>query len=155
MKGSDFVFDIEIVDMCLEHIDDIMVVEHLSFKIPWSKDAFVQEITANKFARYFTARVNGMVAGYAGLWKVYDEGHITNIAVHPEYRGIGVGSLLLEKMLQMAKDDDVTSMTLEVRKSNVVAQNLYSKYGFLVEGSRKAYYADTGEDAIIMWKRDV
>ncbi len=145
--------NINIMRMTSEHINDVMIVEHLSFKIPWSKNAFAEEVTKNKFARYFVAGVNGKIIGYAGMWKIFDEGHITNIAVHPEFRGAGVGSLLLEALLSAADDEGILSITLEVRKSNIIAQSLYGKYGFVTEGIRKGYYSDTGEDAVIMWKR--
>lgn len=146
---------IEVVTMAVEHIDGVMVVENLSFRIPWSKNAFLEEVTGNKFARYITAVQDGKIVGYAGLWKVFDEGHITNIAVHPEFRGNGIGSILMEKLIELAKTEGVTSMTLEVRRSNLAAQKLYAKYGFLPGGVRKAYYADNGEDAIIMWKNGI
>jgi [ribosomal protein S18]-alanine N-acetyltransferase len=147
--------NIEVLKMSLEHIDSIMVVENLSFKIPWSRNAFIEEISNNKFARYITAFFNGMIVGYAGLWKVFEEGHITNIAVHPEFRGNGIGSALLEALISSAKSEGILSMTLEVRKSNLVAQSLYGKYGFVVEGLRKAYYSDNGEDAVIMWRNRI
>lgn len=143
---------IEIIKTSIEHIDDIMIVENLSFTIPWSREAFLEEISRNKFAIYLSARVNGKVVGYAGLWSVCGEGHITNVAVHPEFRGNGVGSKLLESLVDLANRGKIQSMTLEVRKSNTIAQGLYKKFGFEVCGSRKAYYADDGEDAIIMWR---
>jgi [ribosomal protein S18]-alanine N-acetyltransferase len=143
----------EIVTMTLEHIDGVMAVEKLSFTIPWSKNAFIEEITGNKFSRYVTAITENSVIGYAGMWKVFDEGHITNVAVHPEFRGSGVGSMLIEKLLEIAEKEEIKSLTLEVRKSNQAALCLYKKFGFEVEGVRKAYYADNGEDAIIMWKK--
>ncbi len=144
--------DVEVVKMTAEHIDDVMVIEKLSFSTPWSRDAFVEEISNNKFARYLCARANGKVIGYAGFWKVCDEGHITNIAVHPEFRKNKVGSILMERLLDAAVKEGVTAVTLEVRKSNIAAQNLYKKFGFKVAGIRKGYYADNGEDALIMWK---
>ncbi|MDF2522861.1 MAG: ribosomal-protein-alanine acetyltransferase [Clostridiales bacterium] len=146
---------IDVREMSLEHIDDVMVVEHLSFSIPWSKEAFIEEISNNQFAHYISAFVGAKVVGYAGMWKVCDEGHITNVAVHPDYRGTGIGSCLIEKLLDMAKSYKIVSMTLEVRKSNLVAQALYSKYGFEVGGFRRRYYADNGEDALIMWKNGI
>lgn len=144
--------DVEVVKMTAEHVDDIMVIEKLSFTIPWSRDAFIEEVTNNKFARYLCAKINDKVIGYAGFWKVCDEGHITNIAVHPEFRNNKVGSILMERLLEMAKKEGVSAVTLEVRISNIPAQNLYKKYGFKVMGIRKGYYADNGEDALIMWK---
>ncbi|AEV70288.1 ribosomal protein S18-alanine N-acetyltransferase [Acetivibrio clariflavus] len=146
--------NIEISRLTLEDIDDLMVVEKLSFTIPWSREAFIEEITNNKFARYIVAKVNGKAIGYAGFWKVFDEGHITNVAVHPEYRRIGVGYMLVKSLIDMAEEESISRMTLEVRKSNIPAQNLYAKFGFQVEGFRKEYYADNKEDAIIMWREN-
>lgn len=144
-----------ITEMTTEHIDDIMMVERLSFTIPWSKKAFIQELTENKFSLYISALLDGNAVGYAGMWKIFDEGHITNIAVHPEFRKIGIGSRLLEKLINISREMKIEKLTLEVRKSNVAAKNLYLKYGFKEEGIRKNYYADNGEDAIIMWKYDL
>lgn len=151
----DHMQNVEVIKMTMDHIDDVMVVENLSFRVPWSRNAFIEEICNNKFARYISAQVGGKVIGYAGMWKVVDEGHITNIAVHPEFRGVGVGSRLLEYLIGMAKNEAISSMTLEVRKSNLTAQGLYNKYGFVVGGLRKGYYSDNGEDALIMWKTDL
>jgi [ribosomal protein S18]-alanine N-acetyltransferase len=145
----------EIVNMELSHVDDIIVVEKLCFKIPWSREAFIEEITKNKFAIYRSVKAGERVVGYGGMWKVFDEGHITNIAVHPDFRSNGIGSLLLERLINIAVEEGITSLTLEVRKSNLIAQSLYSKYGFEIGGLRKAYYADNREDAIIMWKNDI
>lgn len=147
--------NIEVVPMSLDHIDDVMTVEHLSFRIPWSRSAFIEEITNNKFAIYISAAIKGQTVGYAGMWKVCDEGHITNIAVHPDYRGNGIGSLLIEKLIDIARQEGISSMTLEVRRSNLVAQSLYNKYGFCIAGMRKSYYADNGEDALIMWREQL
>lgn len=142
---------IEVVELKLEHMDEIMKVENLSFTIPWSRNAFEDEVTRNKFARYVAAKYGGKVVGYAGMWKVCDEGHITNIAVHPEYRNAGIGSLLLGRLVDIARAEGVARMTLEVREGNIAAQSLYMKFGFVSEGIRKSYYADNGENAIIMW----
>lgn len=146
---------VEIVKMLPEHIDGVMTVENLSFSIPWSRESFIDEVTVNTFARYFCAKLNDTVIGYAGMWKVFDEGHITNIAVHPEFRNTGIGSLLMEHMIKTAKSEGITSMTLEVRKGNSAAIRLYEKYNFSVQGLRKGYYADNREDALIMWKTDM
>jgi len=96
--------DVEISYMTLEDIDDVMVVEKLSFTIPWSKNALIEEVLNNRMAIYITAKVNGKAIGYAGMWKIFDEGHITNIAVHPEYRQNGIGSRLVEKLVDIAKE---------------------------------------------------
>ncbi len=146
---------IEICGLTLNDINAVMVVERLSFTIPWSKQAFIEEVTNNKFARYIIAKVDGKTIGYAGMWKVLDEGHITNVAVHPEYRRSGVGFMLVKGLLELSIKENIIKLTLEVRRSNIAAQNLYTKFGFRVEGFRKEYYADNKEDAIIMWKENV
>jgi len=89
------------------------------------------------------------------MWVVLDEAHITNIAVHPEYRGIGAASAIMEGLMELCRLENIAAITLEVRKSNIVAQSLYKKYGFVEEGLRKAYYVDNKEDAIIMWNHNV
>ncbi|MDP4181054.1 MAG: ribosomal protein S18-alanine N-acetyltransferase [Bacillota bacterium] len=146
---------VEVIPMTEQHVDDVMIVENLSFNIPWSKAAFIEEITKNTFANYYVAKFEGKVVGYGGMWKVFNEGHITNIAVHPEFRGIRIGSGILEYMIHSSIKLGIDKMTLEVRKGNIAAQKLYIKYGFVNAGSRKSYYADNGEDAIIMWKYEI
>ncbi len=138
--------------MKLEHIDDVMVIEKSCFSIPWMREAFVEEITKNSYARYIVAMIGKAIVGYAGMWIIIDEAHITNIAVLPAYQGCGIGSRLLEGLISMAGSEDVNKMTLEVRKSNLTAQALYSKYEFVEEGRRREYYADNREDAVIMWR---
>jgi ribosomal-protein-alanine N-acetyltransferase len=152
LAGRTAMNNVKIVIAGSENIDDIMVIENLSFKIPWSRQSITEEIIGNDMAIYICAVIEGKAIGYAGMWHVCDEGHITNIAVHPEFRGIGVGSLLVEALLSIARERNINALTLEVRRSNIIAQSLYRKYGFEECGSRKEYYADNGEDAIIMWK---
>ncbi|MBI4321967.1 MAG: ribosomal protein S18-alanine N-acetyltransferase [Chloroflexi bacterium] len=91
------------------------------------------------------------IVGYAGLWLMLDEGHITTIAVRPTLRGQGIGELLLIGLIDLAAAAGANYVTLEVRVSNAVAQTLYKKYGFREEGLRKRYYSDNREDALIMW----
>lgn len=91
------------------------------------------------------------IVGYGGVWLSVDEGHITTIATDPEYRGQGVGELLLNGLIDQALDLGADMLTLEVRVSNTVAQQLYLKYGFRPAGKRTRYYTDNGEDALIMW----
>ncbi|MBA5850818.1 ribosomal protein S18-alanine N-acetyltransferase [Clostridium sp. cel8] len=147
--------NIDIVPLKLEHIDSVLEIDRLSFKTPWSRESLVKEVDGNKFSRYVAAVIYGNVIGYAGMWIIIDEAHITNIAVHPQYRGIGVGNMLMEKLIEICKREGIGDMTLEVRKSNIIAQSLYKKYGFLAEGMRKNYYIDNKEDAIIMWNHKI
>jgi ribosomal-protein-alanine N-acetyltransferase len=95
------------------------------------------------------------IAGFAGMWLLYDEAHITTIGVDPDYRGRGLGELLLTDLIDEAVERGATWLTLEVRVSNDVAQRLYEKYGFSVHGTRRRYYSDNGEDAYIMWSRSL
>lgn len=143
---------LEIVPMTGEHIDDVLMVEEACFSIPWTKKDFEREIYENKMAVYRVALLDNQVIGYAGMWHVVNEGHITNVAVLEEHRREKAGSRLIEEMIQIAEQREMIGITLEVRISNLAAQRLYTKYGFRPEGFRKKYYADTGEDAVIMWK---
>jgi len=144
--------DLIIREMKEQDIDEIIEIERLSFSTPWSREAFVIEMTTNKLAKYIVAEKNGKLIGYAGLWFIIDEGHITNIAVKPEYRGQGVGASLVKELIDISEERGIPSLTLEVRKSNIVAKSLYQKYGFENCGIRPGYYSDTKEDAIIMWR---
>lgn len=146
--------NIEVIPMSEEHLDGVMVIETLSFKIPWSRSAFIDELTTNQMAVYVVAVSGREIIGYGGLWRILDEGHITNIAVHPEFRRCGAGSRIMDKLLEICQREGIKSLTLEVRKSNIPAQRLYENYGFKAEGIRKGYYSDTGEDALIMWRHD-
>lgn len=148
-------YNVEVLNASLEHIEDILTVEHLSFSVPWSRQSFIDEIQQNKYARYFVAICDGKVVGYAGMWVVCDEGHITNIAVHPDYRKTGIGSKLMEALIKAAEAEGAAELTLEVRKGNFEALVLYQKYGFMTEGVRKGYYSDNNEDALIMWKHRI
>lgn len=136
--------------MTLEDIDAVERIEQASFAIPWSRASLEKEVTENACARYVVLREAGEAIAYAGVWFVLDEGHITNIAVRPDRRGMGYGERVTRALIQLAADSGMTWMTLEVRRSNIVAQNLYRKLGFEDVGYRKCYYADTGEDALVM-----
>lgn len=144
--------DIILRDMKEDDIEDILEIESQSFTTPWDKNAFLVELRENILAQYIVAEADEKVIGYAGIWKILNEGHITNIAVLKDYRGKGVGSLLIEGLIWYCMKNDIDRMTLEVRKSNTIAQNLYKKYGFVESGIRPKYYGDNKEDAIIMWR---
>lgn len=96
-----------------------------------------------------------LVVGHGGIWSILDEGHITTIAVHPNFRRLGIGELILLGLIDQAYTLDVHQLTLEVRQSNVAAQQLYAKYGFTSVNVRKRYYTDNNEDALIMWTEDI
>ena len=132
-------------------LDAVVVVENKAFTTPWSRTAFEEELVSNDLAHYLVVVEEGQLVGYGGFWLVLDEAHVTNIALLPECQGHGLGSLLLEHMVLNAKMLGAVSMTLEVRPSNVPARKLYSRRGFVERGLRPNYYAELGEDALIMW----
>ncbi|WP_226086397.1 ribosomal protein S18-alanine N-acetyltransferase [Mesobacillus sp. S13] len=137
--------------MTVDDLDEVMEVEVNSFTIPWSREAFFNELTKNQFAQYLIVEVDQKVVGYCGVWIIVDEAHITNIALLPEYRGLKLGKALMAKVMELAREMDAMRMTLEVRVSNVRAQNLYRKFGFEEGAIRKQYYTDNMEDALVMW----
>ena len=106
----------KIARACEDHIDDIMVVENLSFEIPWSRQSITDEFLHNDNAVYFCAVADGKAVGYAGMWLVLDEGHITNIAVHPDFRRCGIGGSLMRALLEEAEKRGLAALTLEVRE---------------------------------------
>lgn len=136
--------------MTSKDIDGVFEVEKNCFEHHWSKESFKKELI-NENARYLVAKLGGKIVGYVGIWLILDEGHITNVAVHNDYRGQKIGDKLVQSLVNLCKENNINSMTLEVRVSNIVAQNLYKKYGFKLAGIRKEYYSDNKEDAMIMW----
>lgn len=141
--------------MKVSDLDEVLAIEKRSFSNPWSRFAFYNELVHNDYAHYLVALEAGRVVGYGGLWLILDEAHITNIAVQPELRGRGYGQEILTALLGWAKALGARAVTLEVRESNKVAQNLYLKNGFSARGRRRRYYSDNNEDAIVMWKEDL
>ncbi|MCK8059440.1 MULTISPECIES: ribosomal protein S18-alanine N-acetyltransferase [unclassified Fusibacter] len=138
-------------DMTLGDLDGVMLVESLSFKTPWDRASFESELTLNRLARYMVIEVDGVIVGYAGYWHVMDEGHITNVAIHPAFRKHGLGKALIAHLVNRAVSEEINHLTLEVRVSNEPAIALYKGFGFVSRGVRPKYYQDTGEDALIMW----
>lgn len=143
--------DYTIREATIEDIDFIYEVEKNSFQTPWSKESFENEINNNKFAYYYVLELDNKILGYAGMWVILDEAHITNIAIAPFARGKKLGEALLCHLMDKAKLYGAEKMTLEVRSSNYIAQGLYEKLNFKKTGIRKNYYADSVEDAVIMW----
>lgn len=141
---------IEIRRMTIEDVDGVMEVDRLCFKVPWSRDSFESEVNGKNPAVYFVADCEGKICGYMGVWHILDEGHITNVAVHPDFRQNGIGGMLVKTTLEDGIRKGIASFTLEVRASNSVAQKLYENCGFTSAGVRKRYYEDN-EDAVIMW----
>lgn len=133
-------------------IDRLTELDALCFSQPWSREAFRQELCENPLAYYIVIEHEGAVIGYAGLWMILTEGHITNVAVDPEMRRKGLAETLLRELIEKAEVMGIRMFTLEVRPSNTAANGLYEKLGFVVMGRRKHYYEDNGEDALILWR---
>jgi len=143
---------IDIIPMDISHMDAVFEIERHSFASPWTRESLVKDLTENENTVYLAAVVDGAVAGYAGMWHIVNEGHITNVAVDENYRRNGVGRALVSRLVEIALERGMMGLTLEVSIANLPAQRLYARFGFKPEGFRKDYYKDTHEDAVIMWK---
>lgn len=146
--------DVIIRQATVDDVDDIYEIEKLCFPDPWSRDSLIYEMTENPRAFYIVAELDERVVGYAGLWWIGDEGHITNVAVRPGYRHRHIGNGIIQVMIDFTTQEGIMHHTLEVRRSNLPAISLYEKFGFVVEGVRKEYYANNKEDALIMWRHE-
>ena len=136
--------------MTVVDLDAIREIERESFSTPWPTHAYRSELEKNKLAHYIVARYDNLVIGYAGIWMMVDEAHITTFAVRRQWRRQGVGERLLVALLDLARDRGAREATLEVRPTNEPARRLYEKFGFREMGRRTRYYSDNNEDALIM-----
>ena len=137
--------------MTVADVPQVSVIEAATFATPWSARSFQEEMERNACARYLVAEEDdGTVVAYGGAWIIFDEGHITNVAVEKSRRGEGIGRALMVALMQYTANLGVNYLTLEVRRSNQVAQSLYKSFGFVELGVRKRYYEDNGEDALMM-----
>lgn len=139
----------EIDRITVEDLDGIVAIENVSFPSPWPKRIFEREIRSEKSYNR-VIRMSGIVVGYIVTWTIYDEVHILNVAVHPEFRKTGLGEKLMQDCLEVSAENDLKYAILEVRVSNTSAQKLYRKLGFKTIQVRRNYYTDTGEDAYVM-----
>lgn len=131
-----------------EGIDEVLQIEKVSYKDPWTRGMFLREIGTNIFYVLKEKNSNQLI-GYFGYWHIFDEFHITNLTVALEYRQQGIGSFILNYLLSEAKRKKCQRVILEVGETNSPAQGLYTKFGFEIIGKRKKYYAN-GEDALIL-----
>ena len=136
--------------MTLEDLPAVHDIERRSFAVPWPDDAYRSELRTNRLASYVVARAGEAVIGFAGIWVMVDEAHVTTFAVDPRWRRRGAGERLLLALLDLSVARGAREATLEVRLSNLPARKLYEKYGFRPVGIRPRYYSDNGEDALIM-----
>jgi ribosomal-protein-alanine N-acetyltransferase len=142
--------EISIRDALPEDTDAIAALEDAVFPIPWSPESILHDIEGNPVASVLVAEADGKFAGYADIWCIAGEAQLNNIAVDPGMRGRGVGLKLMNELISRTVKSGMTELSLEVRPSNTAALSLYKKLGFTECGRRKKYYADNGEDALIM-----
>jgi [ribosomal protein S18]-alanine N-acetyltransferase len=147
--------EVHVSPMRRRHLRSVLRIEGQVYPTPWTHGLFVSELALRSSRVYVVARVGREVIGYAGLMMALTDGHVTTIAVDPDWQREAVGTRLLLALAREAIARGATAMTLEVRLSHHGAQRLYQRFGFKAVGVRKGYYADTGEDALIMWAHEV
>ena len=137
--------------MTPDDVEAVHAIELATFPTPWTLDSFHYEMRENQYAHYLVAEDEKGIIGFCGMWLVIDAAQITNVAVVERMRGQKIGEALMKEAMRVAREANMDVMSLEVRVTNVVAQNLYRKLGFQDGGIRKGYYTDNGEDALVMW----
>jgi len=145
--------EVVVRSMDLDDLALVLDIDRLSFPVPWPERSYRYELTENPASHLLVAESNGplqRVVGFIGCWLIGDEVHISTLAVHPSFRGLGIGRNLLEATLDEMARRGAEIATLEVRLSNTAAISLYQKLGFEVVGRRAGYYRDNGEDALLM-----
>jgi ribosomal-protein-alanine N-acetyltransferase len=147
--------EVHVSPMRRRHLRAVLRIEAQVYPTPWTHSLFVSELALRSTRAYVIAHVGRDVIGYAGLMMSLSDGHVTTIAVDPEWHRQGIGTRLLIALAREGIARGATALTLEVRLSHRGAQQLYQRFGFVSVGVRKGYYADTGEDALIMWAHDV
>jgi ribosomal-protein-alanine N-acetyltransferase len=140
---------IEIEPMVAADLDDVDAIERHSFKLPWPRRVFAEELTRS-WARIDVARAAGRVIGFIDYWLVTDEIHVLAVATHPDHRRRGVAGRLVERVVSVARAQRASLISLEVRRGNVPAIALYERFGFHRVGVRPRYYQEDGEDAVVM-----
>lgn len=146
---------VQIAPMRRAHVRDVLTIEKTVYPRPWSAALFFSELTQPKTRHYVIATLEGTLVGYGGVMVHGEEGHITNVAVAPDLHHRGVGRAIMLDLMTEARTRAVDSVALEVRVGNWPAQRLYAWFGFRPIGVRKNYYAETGEDALIMRAHDM
>ena len=145
---------VEFRRMLASDAEEIAAIEEVTFAMPWSRKDFWTE-AVNENAIYIVCTIDNKVVAYAGAWISFEEAQVTNVAVHPDYRGQSIGTKLFARLIEEVKTRGVTAITLEVRPSNKAAIKLYENFGLKSVGRRKGYYLDNGEDALIMWNTSI
>src|SRR5512134_2611502 len=136
--------------MTVEDVPAVIELDRKSFSLPWPERSFRFEVTDNPASRCWVAELDGQVIGMIVIWLLVDEAHVATLAIHPDFRRQGIGKRLLSQALLQAQQEGARSSFLEVRESNLAAQEMYRKFGYEVTGRRRRYYKDNDEDAILM-----
>jgi [ribosomal protein S18]-alanine N-acetyltransferase len=137
-------------------IDDVLSIEEAAFTNPWTRAMYLGELENSGVSFCYLARdAERRAVGFCSFWRVLDELHINNLAVLPEWRRAGIGSMLLTFVLNKGVELGATRATLEVRRSNEPARALYERFGFTVSGVRDAYYSKPVEDALVLWRENL
>ena len=136
--------------MTVADVPAVAELDQISFSLPWPERSFRFEVTDNPASRCWVAEVDGRVVGMIVAWLFVDEVHIATLATHPDFRRQGIAQKLLTHTLRYTLDEGATTSFLEVRESNLAAQEMYRKFGYENTGRRKRYYKDNDEDAILM-----
>lgn len=147
--------ELEITRMRRRHLKGVMAIERQVYPRPWSPNLFLSEMGELRNRTYLVAKMSREVVGYGGIMCYGDEAHVTTIAVDPNHHRRKIGTRLLYELLQEGLRLGARAVSLEVRVSNWGAQELYRRFGFRPVGTRKNYYQETGEDALIMWADEV
>ncbi|MEA4854581.1 MAG: ribosomal protein S18-alanine N-acetyltransferase [Christensenella sp.] len=143
--------EVEIRVADIGDLEQIHYCENSSFELPWSYAMLYDDIIENENTVYLVVVKDGQIIGYGGMWIIFDEAHITNVCILPDFRGNGYAYALMRELIHVSKEHGATAMSLEVRVSNKAALKLYKKCGFTIHGIRKRYYSNNGEDAYVMW----
>lgn len=136
-----------------EDIFQVSQIEKLSFPTPWSCGIFSSELDKKNLTFYYVMEYQDEVIAYTGYWKLVNEAHLVNLAVYPAFRRKGLGSKLLKYVLEKAQNQALDTITLEVRRFNLAAQKFYERFDFKKVAIRPGYYVETGEDALVYWKK--
>jgi ribosomal-protein-alanine N-acetyltransferase len=146
---------VRIMALRRRHLRSVVQIEEANYPRPWTSTVFLSEVAQRRSRRYTVATIGPLVVGYCGLMMVEEDGHITTLTVDPGWHRRSIGTVLLLDQARAAPALGVRHLTLEVRASNDSAQALYQRFGFAPVGVRKNYYPESGEDAIVMWARDI
>jgi ribosomal-protein-alanine N-acetyltransferase len=155
LRKSPEALEVHVIPMRRRHLRAVLRIEQQVYPRPWSHSLFVSELALRSTRAYIVARIGREIVGYAGLMMSLSDGHVTTIAVDPTWHRNHIGTRLLLALAREGVARGATALTLEARLSNKPAQEMYRRFGFVPVGVRKGYYADTGEDALVMWAYEV